>query len=166
MTNSAAQPARAGLMTMNGELTKTKLPQSAEEMICFAIYSAGHAVNRAYSPLLKALGLTYPQYIALMVLWETDGLSVGALSRRLRMESSTLTPLLKRLERLGHVERRRGVEDERQVFVHLTKSGRALQRRSPEITACIIKATGMDLTRLEELVEALSALRDNMIKAA
>lgn len=141
------------------------LPTSAEEHICFAIYSAGHAFNRAYKPMLKELNLTYPQYIALTVLWEEDGLSVGALCERLRLESSTLTPLLKRLEGLGHIERKRGTNDERQVFISLTQSGRSLKAHAPDITKCIVDATGYDLNTLEQLVKTIATLRDNLINA-
>lgn len=142
--------------------TQSDLPTTADDMFCFAIYSASHVVNRAYTPLLKPLGLTYPQYITLTVLWKDDGLGVGELSRRLKMESSTLTPLLKRLEQQGHIERRRGTEDERQVFVFLTKSGRALQRKAPHVTVCMIEATGLDLQKLQDLVGTLRLLTDNL----
>lgn len=138
------------------------LPKSAEELICFAVYSASHAFSRAYSPMLKRLNLTYPQYIALTVLWEEDGLSVGTLCERLRLESSTVTPLLKRLESLGHIERKRGSSDERQVFVHLTPSGRSLQQHAPGITRCIVDATGTDIDTLESLVKMIGMLRDNL----
>lgn len=141
------------------------LPKSARELICFSIYSAGHAFNRAYAPLLKKLNLTYPQYITLTVLWEKDGLSVGALCDYLKLESSTLTPLLKRLEGLGHVERRRGKKDERQVFVFLTRSGSALEKEAGDITKCIIGQTGYDLEILDEMVGLITSLRDNVMSA-
>lgn len=139
-----------------------KAPTKADELFCFSVYSAAHVINRAYTPLLKPLGLTYPQYITLTLLWEEDGQSVGHLAKRLKMESSTLTPLLKRLERLGSVTRKRGVEDERQVFVHLTESGRALQKHAPRITECLISATGLDMERLEALVATLGELTENL----
>ena len=136
----------------------------ADEMFCHAVYTAGHVINRAYGPLLADLGLTYPQYITLMTLWEEDGLSVGALCEKLRLESSTRTPLLKRLETMGHIERNRGSEDERQVFVSLTPSGRELQKSSPEITRCIIEKTGYEMEKLESLVKSVSELRDNLLR--
>ena len=150
---------------MTETLSIDDLPKSAEELICFSIYSAGHAFNRAYGPMLKKLDLTYPQYITLTILWEDDGLSVGDLCERLRLESSTVTPLLKRLESLGHIERRRGEEDERQVFVSLTPRGRALRKHAGDITKCIIESTGYDLDTLGSLVEIISTLRDNLIRA-
>ena len=96
------------------DLDEPVLPKRAEELICFALYSASHAMNRSYQPHLSALALTYPQYIALVGLWEGDGITVGQLCERLFTETSTLTPVLKRLEKQGHIERRRGKHDERQ----------------------------------------------------
>jgi len=142
------------------------LPTQADEMFCFATYSAAHVINRAYAPLLKPLDLTYPQYITLTLLWEQDNQSVGQLSKRLRMESSTLTPLLKRLEKLGHVIRKRGTEDERQVFVHLTKTGRALKNHAPEITACMVASTGLELDELRGLIAELNRLSNNLATAS
>ncbi|MCR9213069.1 MAG: MarR family transcriptional regulator [Proteobacteria bacterium] len=150
-------------MPAKKKVSKNDLPTSAGDLICFTIYSAGHAFNRAYHPMLKELGLTYPQYIALTVLWEQDGLSVGEMGEKLKLESSTLTPLLKRLEKLGHVARKRGTTDERQVFVTLTKSGRDLKKSSPDITRCIVEATGFDLKKLDALVKTVASLRDNVL---
>lgn len=144
----------------------TGLPTKAEDMFCFAVYAASHVINRAYTPLLRPLGLTYPQYIALTFLWAEDPLGVGDLARRLKMESSTVTPLLKRLQQLGHIERRRGKRDERQVFVHLTESGRALQKKAPEITACMVGETGLTHQALDDLVTTLGQLTDNLARDA
>ena len=140
----------------------TALPDRPEDMICFAVYATSHALNRAYQPLLKALDLTYPQYIALTVLWENDGQTVGALGKRLGMESNTLTPLLKRLETAGHVTRARGKDDERQVFITLTDKGRDLKAEAPNITRCVIGATGMELSELDQLVATLTRMRQNI----
>lgn len=134
-----------------------------EELICFALYSANHAMNRAYKPHLTALGLTYPQYIALTALWEKDGITVGTLCERLMIETSTVTPVLKRLESQGHIERRRSTTDERQVFIHLTESGRDLQAMAPSITACIVDDTGVSPAKLATLVHAISAMRDSLL---
>ncbi|MEP4704821.1 MAG: MarR family transcriptional regulator [Hyphomicrobiales bacterium] len=150
---------------MSRTVLNDDLPKSAKELICFSIYSAGHAFNRAYAPLLKKLNLTYPQYITLTVLWEKDGVSVGELCEYLKLESSTLTPLLKRLEGLGHVERRRGKIDERQVFVFLTHSGSALEKEAGDITKCIIGQTGYDFETLDEMVSLITSLRDNIMSA-
>ena len=141
------------------------LPEHADDMFCFATYNAAHVINRAYTPLLKPLGLTYPQYITLTLLWETDGQSIGELAKQLMMESSTLTPLIKRIETMGHVARRRGTRDERQVFVHLTPSGRELKQHAPDITACMVEATGCQLEELQALVRALKKLTQHLTAA-
>ena len=138
------------------------LPERAEDMICFAVYAASHAMTRAYQPILKPLGLTYPQYLVLTVLWAEDIQTVGALGRRLGIESNTLTPLLKRLEATGHVKRRRGEDDERRVFVSLTSQGATLKEKAPEITKCIIESTGMGLDDLTQLVDTLSRMRQSL----
>ncbi len=140
----------------------SNLPKNARDMFCFAIYGATHAINRAYAPLLKPLGITYPQYITLTLLWETDGQNVGTLAKSLGMETSTLTPLLKRLEAIGLVERRRGEKDERQVFAHLSSKGRSLQKEAKDITACMVQQTGLDLPQLDQLVAHVSQLRKNL----
>ncbi|MDG1209820.1 MAG: MarR family winged helix-turn-helix transcriptional regulator [Paracoccaceae bacterium] len=138
------------------------LPERAEEMICFAVYAASHAMTRAYQPMLKPLGLTYPQYLVLTVLWADDIQTVGALGGRLGIESNTLTPLLKRLEATGHVKRRRGEDDERRVFVSLTSQGATLKEKAPEITRRIIESTGMGLDDLTQLVETLSRMKQSL----
>ncbi|HWU17783.1 MAG TPA: MarR family transcriptional regulator, partial [Devosia sp.] len=109
-------------------------------MLCFAVYAAGHAFNRFYKPRLDALGLTYPQYLVFLVLWEGDDLTVKALGERLLLDSGTITPLLKRLEARGLVVRRRDAEDERQVRVLLTDAGRALREQALSIPLAVGKA--------------------------
>lgn len=141
-----------------------ELPTKVHDLICFALYSANSAMNRSYKPHLKALGLTYPQYITLVALWESDGVSVGQLCEKLMLETSTLTPVLQRLEKLGHIVRKRSEADERKVFLHLTKSGKALQEKSASITGCIIDSTSLPLPVLDELVATLTTLRDSMTK--
>jgi DNA-binding MarR family transcriptional regulator len=124
-----------------------------DDQVCFALYRASRAVIRAYGPLLEPLGLTYPQYVTLLALWEGDDLSVKALGARLALDSATLTPLLKRLEQQGLVEKRRDEEDERVVRVKLTAEGRALQLRArslPEALACRLGDVG-DRAFLERL---------------
>src|ERR1700754_1774854 len=98
-------------------------PQRLDNQICFAVYSAAHAFNRIYKPLLDRLGLTYPQYLVMLVLWERDGVAVKEIGERLYLDSGTLTPLLKRLEAAGFVKRSRSSEDERQVLIALTAQG-------------------------------------------
>ena len=137
-----------------------------EDMVCFAFYAASHAFTRVYKPLLEALGLTYPQYLALVSLWTEDDRTVGSLGAALGLESSTLTPLLKRLEALGHVSRSRDSADERVVRVRLTPQGRALQEKARHIPGCILAATGMKLEDVVRLQREVTALRATLEKAA
>lgn len=132
------------------------------EMICFALYSASHAMQRTYGPLLESVGLTYPQYLVLIALWAEDGQSVGQIGRALQLESNTLTPLLKRVEALGLVTRTRSVADERQVIVALTEAGREMQARLAHIPACIVESSGMTLDALFSLRDQVNALRDGL----
>ena len=136
-----------------------------ESQFCFAVYSAAHAVMRAYRPLLEALGLTYPQYLVMLVLWEADGQTVGGIAERLMLESSTLTPLLKRLEAMGLAGRRRNPENERQLIVSLTAAGRALREKAMAIPPGILAYSGKSATELTNLREALVGVRDSFATA-
>lgn len=129
-----------------------------DQQLCFAVYSAAHALNRTYKPLLDPYGLTYPQYIALMTLWEEDGRTVKALGEKLGLDSGTLSPLLKRLEAAGYINRARDKADERQVLVTLTDKGRAMQRDAVAIRMAIGKATGCSIEALQSLTVELQAL--------
>lgn len=131
-------------------------------MICFSLYSATHAMQGAYKPLLDDIGLTYPQYLVLMALWDADAQTVGQLAQALQLESNTLTPLLKRMQAQGLVHRDRDSADERQVRVTLTDPGRALQSRAAHIPACILEKSGMSLTDLTTLRDQVNALRDQL----
>ncbi|WP_280113899.1 MarR family transcriptional regulator [Devosia sp. LC5] len=131
-------------------------------MLCFAVYAAGHAFTRFYKPRLDALGLTYPQYLVFLVLWEGDGLTVKALGERLLLDSGTITPLLKRLEARGLVERRRDAEDERQVRVLLTDEGRALREKALSIPLAVGKASGLDIAGADALRRELVSLRERL----
>ncbi|ADZ71097.1 MarR family winged helix-turn-helix transcriptional regulator [Polymorphum gilvum] len=147
------------------------LPPSADVLklgnfLCFAIYSAGHAFNRAYKPLLDRLGLTYPQFLVMVALWEQDGQTVGGLGARLHLESSTLTPLIKRLEAMGHVRRARDPKDERQVRVSLTGMGRALKDQAKDIPACLVAAMGLSVADIVRLQGEIARLRDALEAAA
>lgn len=137
-----------------------------DQFLCFAIYAAGHAFNRIYKPLLDAIGLTYPQYLVMVALWERDDVTVGALGARLSLESSTLTPLLKRLEAMGHILRARDTRDERVVRVRLTPQGSALRKKAESIPGCILDATGFDLDQLTRLQREITALTTHLEKAA
>ncbi|AQT93409.1 MULTISPECIES: MarR family winged helix-turn-helix transcriptional regulator [Pseudomonas] len=133
-----------------------------DNQLCFALHSTSLLMTKVYKPLLQALGLTYPQYLAMMVLWEEDGLTVGEISSRLLTDPGSLTPLLKRLEAEGLLSRTRSREDERVVVVELTAAGRALQDKAMGIPQCILGASGLELEQLRKLQGDLIALRANL----
>ena len=133
-----------------------------DQQLCFALYSSSLAMTKLYKPLLEPLGLTYPQYLVMLVLWEQDGISVSTLGQRLSLDSGTLTPLLKRLEAAALIARQRARDDERRVDLFLTDSGRALQdeaRRIPPQLAC---ASACSLEELGFLTRRLHALRQQL----
>lgn len=136
-----------------------------EQFLCFALYTANHAMNRVYKPLLQELGLTYPQYLAMTVLWQKDKILVGELGDRLHLESNTVTPLLKRLETMDLLTRTRDKKDERQVRVALTRKGKALKAKTTGMGACILKATGLPAKKAVTLQNLIVQLRDNMLDA-
>ncbi|ASY62049.1 Organic hydroperoxide resistance transcriptional regulator [Sinorhizobium sojae CCBAU 05684] len=132
------------------------------QQLCFAVYSAAHAFNRAYKPLLDRFGLTYPQYLVLLALWQQDDMTVKRIGEELGLDSGTLSPLLKRLEAAGYVRRLRDPADERQVIVGLTEKGRALKTEAFSILAEIGKATGCSLEEVGELRGALHRLTQRL----
>lgn len=136
------------------------------DFICFSLYSASHAFTRVYKPLLDRLGLTYPQYLVMVLLWEKDGQTVGQIGEQLFLESSTLTPLLKRLEAAGHVKRERNPADERQVLIRLTDSGRGLKDQTTDFFDHLMEAVGMGVEELTELRANIQALRANLNRFA
>jgi MarR family transcriptional regulator, organic hydroperoxide resistance regulator len=136
------------------------------DYLCFAVYSASHAFTRAYQPLLQKFGLTYPQYIALVVLWERNGQTVGELGAKLFLQSNTLTPLLKRLEKLGYVRRSRDPADERQVRINLTEAGRKLRARATQVPGYIRDATGLEPKQLKQLMNDIGVLRATLERHA
>lgn len=133
-----------------------------DNQLCFALYAASLAMTKLYKPLLAELGLTYPQYLAMLVLWERDGLMVSELGERLALDSGTLTPLLKRLETNGLVARIRDVEDERRVHITLTAAGRKLRARAKPIPDCILRASQCSLPELAQLTRQVQALRERL----
>ena len=137
-----------------------------EDFLCFAVYSANLAFNRVYKPLLDELGLTYPQYLVLVLLYEADDQTVGGLGDKLHLDSSTLTPLLKRMEGSGYISRQRDPADERQVRVRLTPRGRTAREKVAASRGSLLKATGLTPPRFRQLREDLVTLRDNLNKAA
>ncbi|MDA1358731.1 MarR family transcriptional regulator [Glycomyces luteolus] len=126
------------------------------EQACFALYTASRAVIGLYRPMLDRLGITYPQYLVLMALWENDGLTVTALGDALQLDSGTVSPLLKRLEAAGFVERRRESDDERRVTVHLTETGAELEREGCEIAKTVGSSTDMPHDELYALRDKLN----------
>lgn len=134
-----------------------------DQQLCFALYSTSLAMTRVYKPLLLKLGITYPQYLALLVLWEDDGLSVSELGERLFLDSGTLTPLLKRLESSNLVSRLRAVDDERRVRITLTPAGRALKSQAAQIPGCILSASQCSVAELAGLTQQIQVLRQHLI---
>ena len=134
-----------------------------DNQVCFALYSTSLAMTKIYKPLLAPLGLTYPQYLAMLVLWEQDGIMVSELGERLYLDSGTLTPLLKRLEATGLVARLRDVADERRVHVTLTAAGRKLKAKAAVIPTCVVSAAGCSLSDLQSLTRQVQALRLKLV---
>jgi DNA-binding MarR family transcriptional regulator len=140
----------------------TVLPLDSQ--LCFSLYAASMAINRTYKPLLDRLGITYPQYLVLHALWDQDGRSVGAIAERLALESSTVTPLVKRLEAAGHVTRNRNPHDERQVQVRLTERGWAMREQCGCLGETLFERSGMSIDTLVALNRQVQALRDALAR--
>ena len=142
------------------------MPLQLGNQLCFAIYSAAHAFNRVYKPLLDRLGLTYPQYLVMLVLWERDGVPVKDIGERLFLDSGTLTPLLKRMEAAHLLKRTRSAEDERQVLISLTSQGQALREKARAVPQAILAASACSLGELSAMKNQLITLRDRLNAAA
>jgi DNA-binding MarR family transcriptional regulator len=141
-----------------------ELPQGLDDQLCLALYTASRAMTAAYRPVLDDLGLTYPQYLVLMLLWEQGTSSVGEIGARLRLESNTLSPLIKRLEALALVTRQRRPGDERTVDVQLTRQGKAMRRRAAGVPARIGAATELDASSRARLIKKLRRLTVDLEK--
>ena len=146
---------------------KSPAPDSCDALlldnqVCFALHSTSLLMTKIYKPLLQALGLTYPQYLAMLVLWEKDGLPVGEISNRLLTDPGSLTPLLKRLEAEGLLSRTRSSEDERVVIIELTAKGHALREQAKDIPQCIHNRSGRSMEQLRTLQNELLALRSHL----
>lgn len=135
-----------------------------DHQLCFLVYSTNLALNQLYRKLLTPLGLTYPQYLVMLVLWEKDGLTVSEIGEKLFLESSTLTPLLKKLQSNGIVNRERSTKDERQVIISLTAQGHALKLKAVDIPLQVAQASACDLDSITQLKYLLSNLRENISK--
>ena len=134
-----------------------------DHQLCFAVYSTAHAFNRVYKPLLDRLGLTYPQYLVMLVLWERDDVAVKEIGERLFLDSGTLTPLLKRLEAAGLIRRTRSKDDERQVLIALTLQGQALRDKAKTLPQAILAASACSVGELTAVKNELTALRDRLL---
>ncbi|EIN03200.1 MarR family protein [Burkholderia sp. YR290] len=146
-------------MKFPDQLARASLTLS--DYLCFAVYSANLAFGKAYKPILNELGITYTQYITVVALWETDNQTVGGLGERLFLESNTLTPILKKLERMGYLERQRDPEDERQVRILLTKSGRYLCEKA--LTTNLSQLAGLAPDKFANAQKAVVALRNELV---
>lgn len=149
-------------MDAEGDEKKMESLLRLDQQICFALYGAAHAFTRAYKPLLDPIGLTYPQYLVMMALWEKETSTVKALGEMLGLDSGTLSPLLKRLEHAGLITRKRGTVDERQVLVALTPKGANLKKEGVKIMTAIGSATGCGLEELVQIRDRVNALKDNL----
>ncbi len=133
------------------------------DLLCFSLYSASHAMTRVYKPMLKELGLTYPQYVVMVALWDQDDVLVSEIGERLFLESNTLTPLLKRLEAMGHLTRQRDPEDERRVRVRLSPTGKRLQKKTQSFLQTIAGACGLGESALVRMAHQVAKVRDQLV---
>jgi DNA-binding MarR family transcriptional regulator len=147
-------------------MTRTTEALALSNQLCFAFYSVSHAFSRAYRQFLDPLGLTYPQYVVLLVLWEQDNLTVKSIGEQLFLDSGTLTPLLKRLESAGLIRRKRDREDERQVRILLTDAGRALREKAEDIPKNVGCVLGLSFDEVRDLTEQVAKLRGRLHDSA
>jgi MarR family transcriptional regulator, organic hydroperoxide resistance regulator len=152
------------LQKANVPIAKRAQLLKLDNQLCFALYAASNRITRLYQPLLAELGITYPQYLVLLVLWEQDGLSVGELGQKLDLDSGTLTPLLKRMETAGIVDRQRDPEDERRVVVSLTTTGNKLRDKALDIPGALACRVDLPLGELSALRAQLQRLRQAIIE--
>ena len=150
-------------MGSNKKTLTTDAALLLDNQLCFALYSTSLAMTKLYKPLLEEMGLTYPQYLVMLVLWEQDDMAVSELGSRLYLDSGTLTPLLKRMEAAGVLTRRRSTDDERRVHIVLTEAGRKLKSRAARIPGCVLQAAQCPLPELVSLTQQVQALRERLI---
>ena len=137
-------------------------PLQLDNQICFAVYSTAHAFNRVYKPLLDRLGLTYPQYLVMLVLWERDDVPLKDIGERLFLDSGTLTPLLKRMEAAELIKRTRSTTDERQVLIALTPQGQALKEKARAVPEAILASSACSIGELSAMQNEIVGLRDRL----
>ena len=148
---------------MPRSLTSDNEALRLDNQLCFALYSTSLAMTKMYKPMLEAIRLTYPQYLAMLVLWEEDGLTVSEIGERLLLDSGTLTPLLKRMEATGLLVRLRDTEDERRVRVKLTAAGNSLRVQAAEIPSCVRDITGCSVSELHSLSQSIKKFRQRLM---
>lgn len=139
-----------------------KDPLLLDNQLCYALYAAAHRMTKSYRPMLERMGLTYPQYLVLLVLWENDGITVSEIGRRLRLDSGTLTPVLKRLESSGFLSRSRRQSDEREVEISLTDEGRALRAQAVAVRQSVMCQLNMSEPEIQAMRADLNALIENL----
>ena len=149
-----------GMQPILSRQKECAVPLPLDNQLCFTLYATSMAINRTYKPMLDEMGITYPQYLVLNALGEADGMSVGSIAHRLALESSTITPLVKRMEHAGLVTRQRSQTDERQVQVDLTAAGRALLTQCNCLNETLIERSGMTLAELDALNRQIQSLRN------
>ncbi len=135
-----------------------------DNQLCFALYSTSLAMTQMYKPLLEPLGLTYPQYLVLLILWEQDGIGLKDIGERLGQKSGALTPVIKRMEQEGLVNRTRQLHDERSLDVRLTPKGQQLKEEAVKISQCLLESCGIPSRELLDMKEKIMILRDNLLK--
>lgn len=140
-------------------------PLLLDNQLCYALYAAAHRMTKSYRPMLEKMGLTYPQYLVLLVLWETDGVTVSEIGRRLRLDSGTLTPVLKRLESSGYLVRSRRQSDEREVEIALTEPGRSLRAEAVGVRQSVMCQLHMSEPEIQAMRADLNALIENLSAA-
>ncbi|MGC4377581.1 MarR family transcriptional regulator [Fictibacillus sp. Mic-4] len=136
-----------------------------DHQLCFAIYACSKEIINLYRPLLEPLGITYPQYLVLLVLWEKNGLAVKELGEKLYLDSGTLTPLLKRMEAAGFIERKRSTEDERKVLIHLTEKGMELKQQASDIPEELFKKSGLSASEYKDLIQEFKSLLQKVCRS-
>lgn len=144
------------------DLSPVSDPLRLDNQLCYALYAAAHRMTKSYRPLLERLGLTYPQYLVLLVLWEQDGVTVSEIGRRLRLDSGTLTPVLKRLETAGFLRRTRRASDEREVEIGLTAQGRELKNEAVAVRETVMCQLEMTEPEIRSLRRDLSLVIDRL----
>ncbi len=159
---SRALPTIFAMKTPQDDTSQTDAPLLLDQQFCFALYSANLALHKLYRQLLAELDLTYPQYLVMMVLWEKDDVTVSDIGERLFLDSATLTPLLKRMEAAGLLQRQRSRQDERQVVVTLTEQGRQLRQKALTLPDSVRNAAACDADSMLKLKKELEILRDNL----